>query len=338
MKLFFAFFSLLVCALPARQQTVRIGEINWYGNRSIPDDTISKYAGIHEGDTISYQSLAARKIEKSLEQLPNVMLAKTAVVCCDGNNNYILFAGVAENESQIVTYRRPPTLKIKLPEAYTNAYSHFARRFNDAILANQADDDWSQGHSMIRYAPARKVQEKYLRWANSDFDALKKIVRSSAYEGQRATAVQIIAYNDDKKRLIPELLYAMGDNDNEVRNNAVKALSALSYYMALHPGKFKIPFQPFVRLINSVTWADRTKGLSVIMQLSETRDKELFELLRASSMRSLKEMALWKSKTHAMPAFIILSRMAGYNDEKIFKMTSGDRFAEEARKLVYATE
>ncbi|MBL7698583.1 MAG: HEAT repeat domain-containing protein [Chitinophagaceae bacterium] len=334
-------FTVLIVALlclGTKAQSVKIGIVDIYGNRSIPSGTIRQTAGVTDGDSVSQQSLAARKIERSLEKIPGVKLAQTAVICCDNNERYVLFVGIAETDSSVFTFRKSPTLKIKLPDAYTNAYEHFERRMNEAMLSGQATDDWSNGYSLIKYPPARRVQEKYLRWANADFDGLRKVLRSSAYDNQRAAAVQIIAYNDDKSKVVPELIYAIRDENDEVRNNAAKALSAITYYMTLNPGKIRLPFQPFVRMINSVVWSDRSKGLAMLVQLSESRNEELFRQLKATSMPSLKEMALWKSESHARPAFIILARMAGWADEKIRAVTTGQNFADEVKKFVDTIE
>lgn len=338
LRLYLALPALLLCCLRATTQSVQIGIIDIYGNRNISAETIRKTAGIKEGDSISQRLLADRKIERNLEKIAGVKLVQTSVICCDKDGRYVLFIGIAENDSLVFSFRKSPSLKIKLPDSYTNAYEHFSRRLNEAILTGQASDDWSNGYSLLKYAPARRIQEKYKRWANADFNGLRKMLRSSAYESQRATAVQIIAYNDDKSKVIPELLYAITDEDDETRNNAVTALSAVTYYMTLNPGKIKIPFQPFIRMINSPVWSDRNEGLAMLAQLSESRNEELFYQLRASSMRSLKEMALWKSETHAKPALIVLGRMAGWPDEKIRVIASGNNFADEAKKLVDAVE
>lgn len=325
---------MLLRCLHANTQSIRIGIIDVYGNRTISADSIRHTAGITEGDTVSQRLLAGRQIEQRLEKLPGVKQAQTALVCCDNNRRYVLFIGVAESDSAVYSLRKAPNLKIKLPNAYTKAYQLFSQRHNKAVISGEATDDWSQGYAMMEYAPARRIQEKFLRWANADFDGIKKVMRSSAFHNQRAAAAHILSYHDDKSKVIPELIYALRDEDDEVRNNAGRALSDLSYYMTKNPGNVSVPFQPFIRMINSVSWSDRTKGLRVLAQLSETRNDELFRQLRATSMESLKEMALWRSESHAAPAVVILGRMAGWTDEKIRTAITDENIAKEAQNLV----
>lgn len=161
-----------------------------------------------------------------------------------------------------------------------------------------------------------------------------KVLRSSAYSDDRATAAQIIAYHPDKRKVLPEMLYAMHDQNDEVRNNAVRALSVIAYYSILHPEKkLHIPFQHFIRLLNSVIWSDRNQGISVLMHLSKSRDGKLFDLLKSDALGAIKEMAVWKSSKHAMPAFVILARMNGLNDDAIFKAAADTNFYEQAKRL-----
>ena len=50
------------------------------------------------------------------------------------------------------------------------------------------------------------------------------------------------------------------------------------------------------------------------MALSASRDPGLLATLRKGALTSLVEMARWKSTGHALYAFIILGRLAGYSD------------------------
>ena len=325
--------------LSSQSQVVKIGSIDVYGNRNISIDTILNRVNLSSGARISEKDLVNRSLEKKVESIPGVKLAKTSLICCDKNGGYHLFIGVAESDSVILFLRNAPTLRITLPTKYTNAYKQFSERLGDAIQEKQADEDWSEGHSLIRYPPARRIQEKYKTWANEDFIMLSKVLRSSVYAVERATATQILAYNFDKQRVVPELMYATIDESDEVRNNAIRAIAVIAYYAAEHPQKdINIPYRPFIRLINSVVWSDRNKGLSVLMQLTKSRDEKLLKELRESSLPALKEMALWKSQSHAVPAFVILGRIAGKSEDEIFKLAAGSRYAEEAVKLTSSIE
>ena len=329
-----ALITILLHCISVRAQIVRIGSIDIYGNRNISTDTILQSAKISEGDSITRQYLLNRNIERNIQTVKGIKLAKTTLVCCDKNGNYHLFVGIAESDSNILSHRDRPKLRIKLPEKYTNAYKQFSSRLSDAIQAGQATEDWTYGHSLINYPPARRMQEKYRDWADEDFSVLSKVLRSSAYAEQRATAAQIIAYHFDKGKVIPELMYAIIDESDEVRNNAIRAIAVIAFYASAHPEKnIRIPYLPFIRLINSVNWSDRNKGLSVLMQLTHSRNPEILQKLKERSLPALKEMAMWNSTAHAMPAYVILGRIAGLSENEISKTASGTNFADDAKKL-----
>jgi hypothetical protein len=62
------------------------------------------------------------------------------------------------------------------------------------------------------------------------------------------------------------------------------------------------------------------------MALTASRDPELLAKLRKQALAPLVEMARWKSAGHALAAFMILGRMAGYSDEAAFALWDrGDR-------------
>ena len=333
MRIYSVLIGLLIC-MSLHAQTAKIGTIDIYGNRKISSNTILQQAQISAGDSVSQQFLLTRSIERSIQKIPGIRLVKTALVCCDKNGSYHLFIGIAETDSAILSHRAAPTLRIRLPKKYSNAYAQFSERLSDAVQVGQAGDDWNEGHSLIHYPPARKIQEKFRLWADEDFQMLSKVLRSSAYASQRATAARIIAYHFDKNRVVPELMYAITDKSEEVRINAIRALAAIAFYASGHPEKkIDISYMPFIRLINSAVWSDRNKGLLVLMQLTRSRDPEILNKLKEITLPALKEMAVWKSEPHALPAYVILARIAGIPEDNINRSTSGINFAGEAMKL-----
>lgn len=315
-------------------QTVRVGTIDVYGNRRISSDTLLKYATIKEGDSIDRQSMINKRIEKSIVSIPGITKCVVTLICCDKSGGYNLFIGVAENDSNVIRYRRPPILRIKLPAKYSNARKNLEEKLRDAVLAGESGEDWTNGYSLIKYPPARRIQEKFARWADEDLMIINKVLMSSSFESERATAAQMIAYNSDKQKAIQGLLHALGDESSEVRNNASRALAVLAYYSSLHPEKkLEIPYQPFTRLINSMIWSDRNKGMAVVMQLTQVRNNALFDELKSTCLPSIIEMARWKSEKHALSAYIVLCRMAGLSENEIARRTKKGDFSADVSEL-----
>ena len=77
----------------------------------------------------------------------------------------------------------------------------------------------------------------------------------------------------------------------------------------------RVPYEPFIALLNSPVWSDRNKASGALMVLSRDQNAELLTRLRREAIGPLVEMARWKSAGHALAAFIILGRIAGYSEE-----------------------
>jgi hypothetical protein len=234
-------------------------------------------------------------------------------------------------------YRRAPTLRIRLPSRYLNARKSYEEKLSDAVQAGESGEDWLNGYALIRYPPARRIQEKFVRWADEDIMIIEKVLMSSSDEEERATAAQMIAYHSDKQRAVQALIHALSDQSSEVRNKAAKALTAISYYSSEHPEKnIIIPVDPFIRLINSIVWNDRMKGLEVLVHLTKTRNRGMMNELKSTSLASIAEMAEWTSEPHARPAYVILCRMGGIPEQEINNRIKRGNFLADARKLAEA--
>jgi hypothetical protein len=68
-------------------------------------------------------------------------------------------------------------------------------------------------------------------------------------------------------------------------------------------------------VLNSPVWSDRNKASGALAAFSKERDPQLLARLRNEAIAPLVEMARWKGDGHAIAAFIILGRIAGYSDE-----------------------
>jgi hypothetical protein len=79
----------------------------------------------------------------------------------------------------------------------------------------------------------------------------------------------------------------------------------------------------FIDLINSGIWSDRNKGSFVLLELTRTRDPNLLTALRAKALDSLIEMARWRSMGHALPARVVLGRIAGLPEEGLLQLATG---------------
>ena len=176
-------------------------------------------------------------------------------------------------------------------------------------------------------AATREIQQKFIEIAARDLPLLKNVLRNSADFEHRAIAAYIIGYAPKKREVVPDLLQAIQDPDDSVRNNAMRALSAIAVLAALKPD-LQIQISPtwYIEMLNSVLWSDRTKAVAALMNLTDKRPDMILTLLRERALPSLAEMARWKSLTHALGPYMLLGRVAGMTDEQIEESwTKGER-------------
>ena len=184
-----------------------------------------------------------------------------------------------------------------------------------AVERGDAEEDDSKGHALFHDPAARAIQERFVGYAARDLPQLRRVLRESSDAGQRALAAQVMAYVTNKDRVVGDLAQAMSDPDEDVRNNAMRALAVFANAAPAARPKTPIPYEGFVALLNSPVWTDRNKASLALLRLSERREPRLLQQLRREALVPLVEMARWKSPGHAMPALMILGRIAGLSDE-----------------------
>ena len=132
------------------------------------------------------------------------------------------------------------------------------------------------------------------------------------------STAQILGYVADKQTVVDDLVFGMSDPSDEVRNSAMRSLLVFAEVVPTEARPvLRIPPEPFIAFLKSPAWTDRNKASGALMALSNGRDPVLLGKLRMEAMMPLVEMARWKSEGHAMAAFVILGRIAGWSEEAI---------------------
>ena len=121
-----------------------------------------------------------------------------------------------------------------------------------------------------------------------------------------------------KEAVLPDLVQAARDPDEDVRNNAMRAIAVMADYAQDHPELgIEIDYTPFIEMLNSPIWSDRNKAIAVIHSLASGGDPALLMALREEAFDSLLEMARWQSPGHARWAFFTLGRVLGLKENDI---------------------
>lgn len=314
---------LLALAAAASAQAPRIGRIEFYGLRKVPEAKVRKALGLNVGDALPRSKPA---VEERLMEVPGIVRAHLEATCCD-EGKVVLYVGIEERGAPHFDLRTPPEEELSLPDDITTAYRQFLSAVNQAVRRNSTAEDLTNGHSLMADPDCRDIQLRFVDLAEKHLMELRKVLRESGDDEQRAIAAYVIGYAPKKREIVDDLLYALKDEDDTVRGNATRALAAVGVYAKLNPDAgVKISPTWFIEMLNSLSWTDRNNAAVALVNLTETRDASTLEQIRERALPSLIEMARFQYLQHALPAYILVGRVAGMPEQEIQDSWSkGDR-------------
>jgi HEAT repeat protein len=305
--------SLAGAAQPAAAQSPasdRIGSIDWYGVRRLSPDSLQAALGVHIGDTANVKT---RELERRVLTVPGVAMASASYICCAQSGGVMLFVGVVERgrEAGVTTYGAPPAGTVRLPPAVVAASAASDSAFMSAMHRGDMAEDDSQGHALMHDPAARAAQESFIGLAEHYHAELLDVCANSGDAEERAIAAQVLGYAADKRTVIPALVAAVRDPNDDVRNNAVRALAVIAQYGADHREKdIHVPGAAFVSLLNSLIWTDLNKGSFALFAVTGGAhpDTAALALVRRQALHPLIDMARWTDASHALWPFVLLGR------------------------------
>ncbi len=297
--------------------TPRIGLIEVYGDHKVSTQKIRAALNAKVGDPLPSRQEAEMRIAK----VPGVLVSRVEAACCSGTG-MILYVGVEERDSPHVEYHQAPTGAVTLPAGLLDGYRKLLDNAAASLRGRNADQDLTNGYSLMADPESRDLQLSFLPAVAENLALLDQVVRQSADSEQRAAAAYLLQYGPrgphTNRVIVDALQYALRDQEDEVRENAVRALQAVAIGGKLHPEQ-QIHIEPtwFVELMNSVVWTDRHDATLALVNLTEAHDPETLQLLRDRALPSVVEMARWHDLQHALPAFILAGRLAGLDEQQI---------------------
>ncbi len=86
-------------------QSLIINKIDIYGNRKISSAIILSHINIKEGDNIDPAVFKPDTIISVIKKIPGIKHVTAEPLCCDTENGFTLYIGIAESNSAILKYR-----------------------------------------------------------------------------------------------------------------------------------------------------------------------------------------------------------------------------------------
>lgn len=297
--------------------TPRVSLIEIYGTHKVAPDKIRKALGAREGGPLPSREEAEDRIDK----VSGVLASRIEAACCDGSG-MILYVGVQEKDAPHFEFHPAPTGDVTVPVELFGNYQTFLDTLSDSAHIGITDEDLTNGYSLAADSAARELQQSFIPFVARDLNTLDRVIRESADPEQRSAAAYLIQYAPRGPRttkvMVDALQYALQDQEDAVRQNAMRSLKAIAVGAKLHPDQqVHVETTWFVELLNSVVWSDRRNASLALVDLTESRDPDTLALIRQRSLESVLEIARWHDLEHALPGFILAGRLAGITEEQI---------------------
>jgi len=296
----------------------RIGVIEVFGARKASLQKIRAAIGVKAGDPLPPSEAAEDRINK----VPGVVASRLEAACCAANKKTILYVGVEERDAAHLEFHPAPGGDARLPDALYGDYLSFLEAVEGSIRGRNADEDLTNGYSLMADPYARVLQQGFIPLVEQNLPLLAQVVRESSDPEQRAAAAYLLQYGPRGRKpsqtITDALQYAVRDQEDIVRKNATRALHAVYIGGQLHPEQY-VNVEPtwFVEMLNSVVWSDRRNAALVLVDLTEDRKQETLDQIRERALPSIVEMARWQTLDHALPAFVLAGRIAGVDEKEI---------------------
>lgn len=297
--------------------TPHVGSIEIYGARKVSTQKILKALAVKPGDLLTSREI----LEDRVNRVNNILASRVEAACCAGND-MILYVGVEERDASRMEFHPAPSGDLQLAPNVTANYRRFLDEVEDSIRGKNADEDLTNGYSLMADPDCRSIQNGFITAVASDLQNIANVVRQSADPEQRAAAAYLLQYAPRGERtttiMTDGIQWALQDDDDSVREAALTSLRAVMVGAKMHPEQnIHIEATWLVALMNSVVWSDRFHASQALATLTETPNKDALDLLRARALPSVLEMARWHDYKHALPAFILAGRLAGFDEAKI---------------------
>ena len=302
-------FASAVLSMLLAAQTPIVGHIEIFGLRKISQEHILQALAVKPGDPLPPSK---SKLEETLLSQDGVARANVEAFCCE-SGKAILYVGIEERGAPAFPLRDWPQGDLQLPPEITEVYHDYTLALAEAMRRGDVVEDISQGHSLVSNIACRVLQERFVGLAEIHLDTLRAVVRESDDEEQRAVAAYLLGYAPRKSDVTDDLQLALRDPDPDVRANALRALRPIAVLAQTDPALgIKVETTWFVELLNSTVLKDRLEAVRTLLLLTDKGMPESTAAhIRQRGLRSLDEMAHWRHLEHALPAYLLLGRVAG---------------------------
>lgn len=294
------------------------GSINFFGGQGLDLARVRAALTLHSGDAIAQEDAEAIIARLKAEVLSATGRPATdvAIICCDQPGRPDFYIGLAGQSYREIERGPTPSGGARLDPQAILLYKKYTSAWEDAVRQGDAGEDDSAGYALSSYEPARKVEMAMRDYALAHPREIERALADSREAEERQAAATLLGYAARSPGQLAALTAAINDADEDVRNNAMRALSV----MAAATPNLPIDIAPLAESLYSGVWTDRNKASLLLEHLTSTRDAAKLQILCERSMGPLIDGAQWRSSSHAYPFLEILGRIGGIDEAALQKM------------------
>ena len=301
--------------------TRRVGSIDIFGTTGVDVEAVRAKLPIKVGDfSAKFHSGGPRRAE--FEQATGHVPVNVFPVCCDERGREFVFIGLGGRD---VPTTQPPSGAERLSKPLLDLYNEFGFALIAAIMRGNSHEDHSTGYALSQDPALRAIQLRMRDAALKNEQELFTVSANSGDINSRRAAVHLLGYAQRSKQQAQTLASAARDADENVRNNATRALGVL--INAFPETAKEIDLDYFLELMNSPVWTDRNKASMLLEEASRSREPSILARIRAKDIDALTEMARWKTP-HRGTAVMILGRMGGMEESSLVDKAQHGRYEE----------
>jgi len=301
----------------AQPPGLRVAAIEFFGQKSVDTAAIRAALPFREGDELPQGTGVKERVGAVVLQSIGKAATDVAGVCCTADGGLLVFIGIPGESYQAFAYSPAPTGHARVSNQLEQLYDRLGEAIGAAVRkgGDAAEEDRSKGYALTKDQQVRSIQLELRRYAIRHEPELLRILESSSGQKHRAIASHALGYARQSRRQLLALTRAVRDPDEEVRNNATRAIGVL--LDANERLAHQIPPDAFIEMLNSGIWTDRNKGAMVLERLTVSRNPVVLAQLRTMALDSLIEMTLWRAASHAYFARMLLGRVAGIPEKQL---------------------
>jgi len=301
----------------AQSERKPLGEIDFFGQNGLNVDAIRAALPLHEGELFPPAG-SSNKLKRTLSARVKHVIGHDATdvafVCCDSEQRWMIYIGLPGASSKPAKYNASPRGTARFPAEALRLDKEIEDAWVAAVLSGNAGEDDSQGFELSAEPKLRAKQMTLREYALKNEALILRVLESSDARHRRLAA-QALGYAGQSNAQVEALVHACLDPDDDVRNNATRALGVL---LGAKPDLVPlISIEPFITLLTSGVWSDHNKAVMVLNALTSKRDQIVLNKLRSGVVDNLLEMARWRSDGHAFTARMILGRIAGIEEARL---------------------